>query len=69
VLQVPDASTSLPHEVVFALDNLVEQICVSLLPTQLTIEGVATMLSLETSSNFRAISLGIHVHERNEVEN
>jgi hypothetical protein len=68
VLQVLDASTSLPHEVVLALDNMVEQMHVSSLPTQLTIKGAPTMLSLETSSNFMATSLGIHVHKRNEVE-
>ncbi len=40
VLQVPYASTSLSHEVVLALDNVVEQICVSLFPTQLTKEAI-----------------------------
>ncbi len=40
MLQVPYASTSLSHEVVLALDNVVEQICVSLFPTQLTKEAI-----------------------------
>jgi DNA-binding MltR family transcriptional regulator len=53
--QVPNASTSLPHEITFALDKVVEQKCASLLLAQLTIAGAPTMLSLETPSNFMAI--------------
>jgi hypothetical protein len=56
VPQVPNASTSFPHEVVLTLDKVVEQIHVFLFPTYLTIEGVPTMLCLEAPSNFVAIS-------------
>ncbi len=67
--QVPNASTSLPHEDVFALDKVVKQICVSLFTTQPTIEGVPMMLCLEALSNFAAISWGIQVHGRNKSKN
>jgi hypothetical protein len=50
--QVPNASTSPPHEVVLALDKVVEQIYVSMFLVQLTIEGAPTMLSLEKPLNF-----------------
>jgi hypothetical protein len=43
VPQVPNASTSLPHEVMLALDKVVEQKHVSLFPIQLTIEGAPTI--------------------------
>jgi hypothetical protein len=66
--QVLHASTNLPHEVALALDKVVEQICDSLFTAQLTIGGVPTMLSLETSSDFTATSWGIQIHERNELE-
>jgi hypothetical protein len=59
LLQVPDAPISLPHETAFALDKVVKQKHVSLFPSQLIIEGVPTMLSLEAPSNFLAINLGI----------
>jgi hypothetical protein len=59
VPQVPDVSTSLPHETTLALDQVVEQKCVSLFPTQLTIKGAPTMLSLEASFDFMATSWGI----------
>jgi hypothetical protein len=68
VPQIPNASTSLPHEIVFTLNKVVEQIHVSLFPTQLTIEGVPRMLCLEALSNFTTISWGIHVCEKNESE-
>jgi hypothetical protein len=56
VPQVPNASTSFTHEVVFAMDKVVEQRCVSLFPTQLTIEGVPTMLCLKALSDFMTTS-------------
>ncbi len=52
--QVPNASTSLPHEIALTLDKVVEQIRISLFLAQLTIEGAPTMLSLEKPSNFTA---------------
>ncbi len=68
VPQVPNVSTRLPHEVTLALDKVVEQKCVSLFLIQLTIKGAPTLLSLEASSDFTAISWGAQVCERNESE-
>jgi hypothetical protein len=68
VPQVLDVSTSLPHEATLALDKVVEQKCVSLFPTQLTIESVPTILSLEAPSDFVTTSWCIHIRERNELE-
>jgi len=59
VPQAPYVSTSLPHQGAFTLDKVLEQKRVSLFPTQLTIKGAPTMLSLEASSNFVATSWGI----------
>jgi hypothetical protein len=55
VLQVPNASTSLPYEVALALDKVVEQRRVSLFLIQFPIKGAPTMLSLKTSPNFVTI--------------
>jgi hypothetical protein len=52
--QVPNASTSLPHEVMFALDKVVKQRRVSLFLVQLTIKDAPTILHLETLSDFAA---------------
>jgi hypothetical protein len=68
VPQVLDASTSLPHETMFALNKVVEQRRASLFPTRLTIEGAPTMLSLETSFDFTAISWAIQVRKINEAK-
>jgi hypothetical protein len=68
VSQVLNASTSLPHKIVFALAKVVEQRHASLFPTQFIIEGAPTMSCLETPSDFMAIGWGIQVHERNESE-
>jgi hypothetical protein len=57
--QILDASTSLPHEAAFALDKVAKQRRVYLFPSQLTIEGFPTMLSLEAPFDFMAISQGI----------
>jgi hypothetical protein len=45
VPQIIDDLISLSHEATLALDKVVEQIHVSLLLAQLTIEGAPTMLS------------------------
>jgi hypothetical protein len=45
--QVPNASTSLPHEVMLALDKVIKQRCASLFLAQLTIEGAPTILHLK----------------------
>jgi hypothetical protein len=50
------------------LDKVVEQIRVALLPIQLIIEGVPTILSLETLFDFMASGWCIQVHERNEAK-
>jgi hypothetical protein len=42
-----------------ALDKVVEQRCISLFPIQLTIEVVATMLTLEAPLDFMANGWGI----------
>jgi hypothetical protein len=56
VPQVLDVSINLPHEAMFALDKVVEQIRVYLFPTQLTIERVPTMLCLEAPFDFATTS-------------
>ncbi len=68
VPQVPNALTNLPHEIMFALDKVVEQKHDSLFPVRLVIEGAPTMLSLETSYHFAAIGWAIQVHKRNEAK-
>jgi hypothetical protein len=68
VLQVLDASTSLAHEVAFAMDKVVEQIHVSLFLIQFTIDGAPTMLSLEASFNFATTGWGIKLCEKNESQ-
>jgi hypothetical protein len=62
------ASTGLPQKVMFALAKVVEQRHASLFPTQLIIEGVLTMLCLETPSDLVATGWGIQFHERNELK-
>jgi hypothetical protein len=52
VPQVPNVSTSFPHETTFALNKVVKQRLVSLFRVQLTIEGAPIILPLETSSDF-----------------
>jgi hypothetical protein len=54
--QILDASTNIPHEAAFALDKVVKQIRAYLFPSQLTIEGFPTMLSLEAPFDFVAIN-------------
>ncbi len=58
VLQVLDASISLLYEVALALNKVVEQICASLFPVQLTIEGAPIMLSFEAPFDFVTTSWG-----------
>jgi hypothetical protein len=55
VPQIIDDLISLSHEATLALDKVVEQIHVSLLLAQLTIEGAPTMLCLEALFDFVAI--------------
>jgi hypothetical protein len=59
LFQIPDAPTSLPHKAAFALNKVVKQKCASLFPSQLTIGGVPTMLSLEAPFDFMATNWGI----------
>jgi hypothetical protein len=55
----PHPNVNLPHEVMIALDKVVEQRCISLFLIQLTIEVVATMLTLEAPLDFMTNGWGI----------
>jgi hypothetical protein len=65
---VLDVSIGLPHEATLALDKVVEQKCVSLFLTQLTIESARIILSLEAPFDFVTTGWCIHICERNELK-